>query len=37
MRSGTNISFGSKAKGLEPAMDLEPTAKSDVQEVNVRK
>ena len=31
------MSSGSKAKGLEPARGLEPTAKPDVQEVDIRR
>ena len=34
-RSGVGQNFGLGAKGLEPARDLAPTAKPDVQEVNV--
>ena len=34
-RSGTNESFGSGVRGLEPARGLKPTATPDVQEVNV--
>ena len=37
MSSGTGVSFGSEAKSLEPARGLEPTAKPDVQKVDVKR
>ena len=34
-RSGTSVSSGSGVKGSEPARGLQPSVKSDIQEVDV--
>ena len=33
----TDVSFGSRAKSLEPDRGLEPTVKSGVQEVDIER
>ena len=37
MRSGTDVSFESKAKDLEPAKGLEAMARPDVQKADVER
>ena len=37
MSSGTSVNSGSETKGLKPASGLEPTKKSDVQEIDIKR